>query len=176
MIVIDYFCINLDIFQVSPNNVGFYCFLVAFLFVLLSLVMFMMVQTTSYFRHHAGTGDTGYRDMASDHNTTTAADIRSALTKCWKYVLRKAFIGIVNLLASHPSNKPNKSIEYTAALKVTCRKMTIFICYVERLTVLLKQFAVWYIYSVTKIESCKLFKKNCIMMLNQRTFVLMSLE
>ena len=36
--------------QVSPSNVGFYCFLVAFMFVLLSLVLFMMIQTTAFFR------------------------------------------------------------------------------------------------------------------------------
>ena len=47
--------------RVNPPELGFYCFLIAFLFVLLSLVMFMVIQTTAFFRHYAGTGDIAYR-------------------------------------------------------------------------------------------------------------------
>ena len=46
--------------RVNPPELGFFCFLIAFLFVLLSLVMFMVIQTTAFFRHFAGTGDTAY--------------------------------------------------------------------------------------------------------------------
>lgn len=47
--------------DVNPPELGFFCFLIAFLFVLLSLVMFMVIQTTTFFRHFAGTGDIAYR-------------------------------------------------------------------------------------------------------------------
>ena len=47
--------------DVNAPEIGFFCFLIAFLFVLLSLVMFMVIQTTTFFRHFAGTGDIAYR-------------------------------------------------------------------------------------------------------------------
>ena len=39
-------------------DIGFYCFIVAFVFVLLSLGLYCAVQTTPFFRHYAGTGPT----------------------------------------------------------------------------------------------------------------------
>ena len=94
-------------FQVSPSNVGFYCFLVAFLFVLLSLVMFMAIQTTAFFRHFAGTGDVAYRDQrgrSSSRNlsATSLAEYMSTLGKCWKYVL-SVFIIFLTSLTVFPS-------------------------------------------------------------------------
>merc|ERR1719232_1915526 len=93
--------------QVSPSNVGFYCFLVAFLFVLLSLVMFMAIQTTAFFRHFAGTGDVAYRDQrgrSSSRNlsATSLSEYMSTLGKCWKYVL-SVFIIFLTSLTVFPS-------------------------------------------------------------------------
>ena len=41
--------------QVDASDLGFYCFLTAFLFVLLSLVIYCAVQTTKFFAYYAGT-------------------------------------------------------------------------------------------------------------------------
>ena len=95
-------------FQVSPSNVGFYCFLVAFLFVLLSLVMFMAIQTTAFFRHFAGTGDVAYRDQrggrssSSNVSATSWSEYVVTLGKCWKYVL-SVFIIFLTSLTVFPS-------------------------------------------------------------------------
>ena len=40
--------------KVSPLNLGFYCFLTAFLFVIISLVAYCAVQTTDFFIFYAG--------------------------------------------------------------------------------------------------------------------------
>jgi len=94
--------------QVSPSNVGFYCFLVAFLFVLLSLVMFMAIQTTAFFRHFAGTGDVAYRDQrggrssSSNVSATSWSEYVVTLGKCWKYVL-SVFIIFLTSLTVFPS-------------------------------------------------------------------------
>ena len=41
--------------EVSPENLGFWCFLIAFIFVLLSLVAYCWIQTTTFFKFYAGT-------------------------------------------------------------------------------------------------------------------------
>jgi len=86
--------------QVSPSNVGFYCFLVAFMFVLLSLVLFMMIQTTAFFRHYAGTGDTAYRVTDPPH--LSWSQLRQILSRCWRYCL-SVFILFLTTLTVFPS-------------------------------------------------------------------------
>ena len=39
--------------QVSPENIGFSCFMVAFSFTIFSIGVYCMVQTTSFFRYYA---------------------------------------------------------------------------------------------------------------------------
>ena len=103
--------------QVSPSNVGFYCFLVAFLFVLLSLVVFMAIQTTAFFRHFAGTGDLAYRDMRGGRlsrtiSATSWSEYTSTLGKCWKYVL-SVFIIFLTSLTVFPSVTVLVSSQYS---------------------------------------------------------------
>ena len=103
--------------QVSPSNVGFYCFLVAFLFVLLSLVMFMAIQTTAFFRHFAGTGDLAYRDQRGGRSSRTISatswsEYTSTLGKCWKYVL-SVFIIFLTSLTVFPSVTVLVSSQYS---------------------------------------------------------------
>merc|ERR1712029_98583 len=81
--------------QVSPSNVGFYCFLVAFLFVLLSLIMYLIIQTTSFFRHYAGTGDVAYSETRQSSISTS--ELMVTLQKCWKYVASVFIIFLVSL-------------------------------------------------------------------------------
>ena len=86
--------------QTDPcfSEQGFYCFLVAFLFVLLSLVAFLFVQTTSFFQHHAGAG----RDEVTSAIPLRLASYTSILAKCWRYLL-SVFLVFSTSLAVFPS-------------------------------------------------------------------------
>ena len=91
-------------FQVSPEHIGFYCFLVAFLFVIFSLVAFMAIQTTTFFRHHAGTGD--QVGLATTSATTvmsgSTSTYRQTLASAWKYLL-SVFLIFLSSLTVFPS-------------------------------------------------------------------------
>ena len=90
-------------FQVSPENIGFYCFLVAFLFVIFSLVAFMAIQTTAFFRHHAGTGDqVGLTTTASTVMPGSASTYRQSVASSWKYLL-SVFLIFLSSLTVFPS-------------------------------------------------------------------------
>ena len=95
---------GLVLFQVSPEHIGFYCFLVAFLFVIFSLVAFMAIQTTTFFRHHAGTGDqvglnTPSTSAVMSGSTST---YRQSLASAWKYLL-SVFLIFLSSLTVFPS-------------------------------------------------------------------------
>ena len=92
------------LFQVSPEHIGFYCFLVAFLFVIFSLVAFMAIQTTTFFRHHAGTGDqVGLTTTsASTVMVGSSASYRQSLASAWKYLL-SVFLIFLSSLTVFPS-------------------------------------------------------------------------
>ena len=92
-------------FQVSPEHIGFYCFLVAFLFVIFSLVAFMAIQTTTFFRHHAGTGD--QVGLTTSTTTTTvmsgsSSSYKQSLASAWKYLL-SVFLIFLSSLTVFPS-------------------------------------------------------------------------
>ena len=95
-------------FQVSPEHIGFYCFLVAFLFVIFSLVAFMAIQTTTFFRHHAGTGDqVGLTTTSSSSPSPTAmagssSTYRQSIASSWKYLL-SVFLIFLSSLTVFPS-------------------------------------------------------------------------
>ena len=86
-------------FQVSPENLGFYCFLVAFIFVILSLVAYMAVQTTAFFRHHAGTGD---QVITTTTSITSSSTYRESVGTAWKYLL-SVFLIFLSSLTVFPS-------------------------------------------------------------------------
>ena len=68
---------------------------------LLSLIMFMVIQTTAFFRHHAGTGDLAYRSAVTT-SAVSAAEYKATLRKCWKYVL-SVFLVFLGSLTVFPS-------------------------------------------------------------------------
>ena len=71
----------------SPLNLGFYCFLVAFIFVLLSLVAYCAIQTTNFFKFHAGTGDS-VENSLTQRSVMGVREYKSILKLTWKFVLR----------------------------------------------------------------------------------------
>jgi len=85
--------------KVSPENLGFYCFLVAFIFVILSLVAYMAVQTTAFFRHHAGTGD---QVITTTTSITSSSTYRESVGTAWKYLL-SVFLIFLSSLTVFPS-------------------------------------------------------------------------
>jgi len=80
--------------KVTPEKLGFYCFLVAFLFVIFSLVAFMAIQTTDFFRHHAGTGD---QAVSVSSSSSSPASYRDSLATAWKYLLSVLLIFLSSL-------------------------------------------------------------------------------
>lgn len=85
--------------QVSPPDIGFWCFLIAFVFVILSLVAYCAVQTTEFFTFYAGTAG-----GSSDESPATSptANLKTVLAKCWRYAL-SAFIVFCTTLSVFPS-------------------------------------------------------------------------
>jgi equilibrative nucleoside transporter 1/2/3 len=66
--------------DVEAEDIGFYCFLIAFIFVLLSLVAYCAVQTTDFFRFYAGTG--GGASLSTD--TSNLRNLWGVMVKCGK--------------------------------------------------------------------------------------------
>ena len=82
--------------EVTPENLGFYCFLVAFIFVILSLVAYCAVQTTNFFMFHAGTGDSPESESLGRVVMGTA-EYKAILMKCWRFVLSVFFTFFTSL-------------------------------------------------------------------------------
>ena len=75
----------------------------AFLFVIFSLVAFMAIQTTAFFRHHAGTGDqVGLTTTASTVMPGSASTYRQSVASSWKYLL-SVFLIFLSSLTVFPS-------------------------------------------------------------------------
>jgi len=81
--------------KVNGADVGFYCFIVAFVFVILSLALYCAVQTTDFFKHYAG----NRQDDASDHGETSYKEV---FQQSWKYQL-SVFINFATSLSVFPS-------------------------------------------------------------------------
>jgi len=95
--------------DVSPERLGFYCFLIAFVFVLLSLVAYCAIQTTTFFIHHAGTGEVrserrgyGRTEYQDDHQPVGPVNYRLLITKSWRYLV-SVFIIFFTSLSVFPS-------------------------------------------------------------------------
>ena len=65
------------------------------MFVLLSLVLYLIIQTTTFFRHYAGTGDVAYSETRQSSISTS--ELMVTLQKCWKYVASVFIIFLVSL-------------------------------------------------------------------------------
>jgi len=113
--------------DVTPINLGFYCFLVAFIFVVLSLVAYCAIQTTNFFMYYAGTGDNVETDQTG--RAMGIADYKKILSKSWKYILSVFFIfftslsvfpSVIVLITSQFSNNPDDVWANIYFTPVTC--------------------------------------------------------
>jgi len=114
--------------NVTPINLGFYCFLVAFIFVIFSLVAYCAIQTTNFFMFHAGTGDNPESQDAV-RGVIGFVELKSILEKCWKYVLSVFFIfftslsvfpSVIVLITSQYSDNPDDVWANIYFTPVTC--------------------------------------------------------
>jgi len=112
--------------QVDASDLGFYCFLTAFLFVLLSLVIYCAVQTTAFFAYYAGTAGSLQPTSSSSGEVT---DIRPLLGKCWRYCLSlllvfsttlSVFPSVTVLITSQYRSDPGNTWARTYFTPVTC--------------------------------------------------------
>lgn len=111
--------------EVTPENLGFYCFLIAFIFVILSLVAYCAIQTTNFFMFHAGTGDS----PESQNVVMGFAGYKAILGKCWKYLLSVFFVfftslsvfpSVIVLITSQYSDNPDDIWANKYFTPVTC--------------------------------------------------------
>jgi len=128
--------------QVTPEKLGFYCFLIAFVFVVLSLVAYFIIQTTDFFRHHAGTESSRtnsrvedirrppprHRSMRRDQEESTI-NYHQLVSKCWRYLLSvlviffttlSVFPSVIVLISSQYSSDPSNIWANIYFTPVTC--------------------------------------------------------
>lgn len=114
--------------EVSPENLGFYCFLVAFIFVILSLVAYCAIQTTNFFMFHAGTGDSPESE-STVRVVMGTAEYKAIMLKSWRYILSVFFIfftslsvfpSVIVLITSQYSENPDDVWANIYFTPVTC--------------------------------------------------------
>jgi len=82
--------------KVEGADIGFYCFMVAFVFVLTSLAVYCYVQTTHFFRFYAGTSsDSGSAGVGG-------SSLKAVFVSSWKYQT-SVFLNFCVSLAVFPS-------------------------------------------------------------------------
>jgi len=123
-------------FQVSPGDIGFYCFIIAFVFVLVCLGAYCAVQTTSFFRHFAGTSSSG------GDTVVQTVSYRKIFKQSWRYQLSvlicfcttlTVFPSVTVLVVSQFRSDPDNTFASVYFTPVTC--FLLFNCgdYVGRL-------------------------------------------
>jgi len=118
--------------QVKGADIGFYCFIVAFIFVLISLAMYAAVQTRPFFRYYAGTSaENSVEDSsaAAASNTVTASTYKEIFITSWRYQVSvflnfmttlSVFPSIIVLIKSQYSSDPDNVYANSYFIPVTC--------------------------------------------------------
>jgi len=121
--------------QVKEADIGFYCFIVAFVFVLLSLGLYCAVQTTPFFRYYAGTGGSNNRvedssqSAESQNNSVSLATYGEVFKTSWRYQVSvflnfattlSVFPSVIVLIQSQYSGDKDNTFAQTYFIPVTC--------------------------------------------------------
>merc|ERR1719391_153494 len=111
--------------QVSPEDIGFWCFLIAFIFVVLSLVAYCAVQTTHFFTFYAGTAGGPQLSISG----SPLGDVTTSIRKCWRFALSlfvvfgttlSVFPSVIVLITSQYRSEPDNVWASTYFTPVSC--------------------------------------------------------
>jgi len=113
--------------DIAPADIGFYCFLTAFIFVVFSLVAYCAVQTTDFFIFYAGINR--LTSGESEQDLVRSSSVRMILRNSWRYqvsvfitfmVSLSVFPSVIVLITSEFSNDKSNVWANTYFTPVAC--------------------------------------------------------